>query len=101
MALCIWVYKTVPLHLHNFIPPLTHKTLASLTEEEIINLGFYNHGFRVYFLPCASTVHYFVKYRVKYRLGEKDLQEVMILLGKEIAQISSASDAKTDSTECV
>ncbi len=69
------------------------KTISSLTEEEAILLSFYDENGHIK-LPSGGTLHHFVK----YRLGEEGVNEIMMLLGEKILKLSSAKEAKIDST---
>ena len=69
------------------------KTISSLTEEEAILLSFLDENDQI-ILPSGGTLHHFVK----YRLGEEGINEVMMLLGEKILQLSSEKEAKIDST---
>ena len=69
------------------------KTVSSLTEEEAILLSFYDENDQIK-LPSGGTLHHFVK----YRLGEEGINEVMMLLGEKILNLSSEKEAKIDST---
>src|SRR5674476_1320343 len=69
------------------------KTISSLTEEEAILLSFCDENGQIK-LPSGGTLHHFVK----YRLGEKGINDVMMLLGEKILNLSSEKEAKIDST---
>jgi len=58
------------------------KTISSLTEEAIL-LSFLDENDQIK-LPSGGTLHHFVK----YRLGEEGINEVMILLGEKIFNLS-------------
>ena len=60
------------------------KTIYSLTEEEAILLSFYDENDQIK-LPSGGTLHHFVK----YRLGEEGINELMMLLGEKILNLSS------------
>ncbi|HDL16157.1 MAG TPA: IS4/IS5 family transposase, partial [Euryarchaeota archaeon] len=69
--------------------------VASLTQEDAWLLGFNQDaktGF--YMVPSASTLHHFIKYRLK----EDGITEVMLLVGKKMVQSATSKHAKTDST---
>ena len=68
------------------------KTTSSLTEEEAILLSFFDESGQIIF-PCGETLHHFVK----YRLGEKGINEIMMLLGEKILKLSPEKEAKIDS----
>ena len=69
------------------------KTISSLTEEEAILLSFFDENDQIK-LPSGGTLHHFVK----YRLGEEGINEIMMLLGEKILNLSSEKEAKIDST---
>ena len=69
------------------------KTVSSLTVEEAILLSFFDENDQIK-LPSGGTLHHFVK----YRLGEEGINEVMMLLGEKILNLSSEKEAKIDST---
>jgi hypothetical protein len=69
------------------------KTISSLTEEEAIILSFFDENDQIK-LPSGGTLHHFVK----YRLGEKGINDVMMLIGEKILELSSEKEAKIDST---
>ena len=60
------------------------KTISSLTEEEAIILSFFDENDQIK-LPSGGTLHHFVK----YRLGEKGINDVMMLIGEKILELSS------------
>lgn len=69
------------------------KTIASLTEEEAWVLGFKEkNGFIQ--IPSGATLHHFMK----YRLGVKGTDQIIMILGSKIAKLSDSKKAKTDST---
>jgi hypothetical protein len=55
------------------------KTISSLTEEEAILLSFFDDNYLIR-LPSGGTLHHFVK----YRLGEKGINDLMMLIGEKI-----------------
>jgi hypothetical protein len=69
------------------------KTISSLTEEEAIILSFFDENDQIK-LPSGGTLHHFVK----YRLGEKGINDVMMLIGEKILELSSEKEAMIDST---
>ncbi len=69
------------------------KTISSLTDEEAILLSFCDES-GVIIIPSGKTLHNFVK----YRLGERGLNEIMMLVGEKIIKISKIKEAKIDST---
>lgn len=69
------------------------KTISSLTKEEAIMLSFYDINGQIK-LPSGGTLHHFIK----YRLGEKGINDIMMFLGEKISKLSSEKDAKIDST---
>jgi len=69
------------------------KTVSSLTEEEAILLSFYDENSKIK-LPSGGTLHHFVK----YRLGDEGVNMIMMMLGAKILKLSSATEAKIDST---
>jgi hypothetical protein len=69
------------------------KTISSLTEEEAILLSFFDDNYLIR-LPSGGTLHHFVK----YRLGEKGINDLMMLIGEKILELSSEKEAKIDST---
>jgi len=69
------------------------KTVSSLTEEEAIFLSFCDENGQIK-LPSGGTLHHFVK----YRLGEKGINDIMMLIGQKILELSSEKEAKIDST---
>ncbi|WP_394296897.1 hypothetical protein [Methanosarcina siciliae] len=69
------------------------KTISSLTEEEAILLSFYDETGHIK-LPSGGTLHHFVK----YRFGEEGVNDIMMLLGEIFLKLSSAKEAKIDST---
>ena len=69
------------------------KTISSLTEEEAILLSFFDESGQIK-LPCGGTLHHFVK----YRLGEKGINEIIMLLGEKILKLSPGKKAKIDFT---
>jgi len=69
------------------------KTISSLTEEEAIFLSFCDGNGQIK-LPSGGTLHHFVK----YRLGEKGINDIMMLIGQKILELSSEKEAKIDST---
>ena len=69
------------------------KTISSLTEEEAKLLSFCDENGRIK-LPSGGTLHHFVK----YRLGEKGINDIMMLIGEKILELSSEKEAKIDST---
>jgi len=71
------------------------KTISSLTEEEAILLSFLDENDQI-ILPSGGTLHHFVK----YRLGEEGINEVMMLLGEKILQLSSEKEAKIVHRQC-
>lgn len=69
------------------------KTIFSLTESDIRNLGFVDSRDQV-ILPSPCTLHHFVK----YRLGVTGIKEVMKMIGKKISALLKPGVAITDST---
>jgi len=69
------------------------KTIFSLTESEIRDLGFIDSWDKE-ILPSPSTLHHFVK----YRLGVTGIKEVMKMIGKKFSGLLKPGIATTDST---
>ena len=69
------------------------KTIFSLTESEIRDLGFVD-SLDHEILPSPSTLHHFVK----YRLGVTGIKEVMKMIGKKFSGLLKPGIATTDST---
>ncbi|AKB57659.1 hypothetical protein MSBR2_1143 [Methanosarcina barkeri 227] len=65
------------------------KTISSLTEEEAILLSFYDENGQIK-LPSGGTLHHFMK----YRLGEKGVNEIMMLIGEKILKLFSGKGSK-------
>jgi hypothetical protein len=69
------------------------KTIFSLTESDIRDLGFIDSQDRV-ILPSPSTLHHFVK----YRLGVTGIKDVIKMIGRKISPLLKPIVATTDST---
>ena len=69
------------------------KTIFSLTESDIWDLGFVD-SWDQEILPSPSTLHPFVK----YRLGVTGIKEVMKRIGKKFSGLLKPGIATTDST---
>ena len=69
------------------------KTISNLTEEEAWLLGFQDKNDKI-LIPSGATLHHFVK----YRLGVKGIDKIMLMLGEKTSQLSNSNEAKLDST---
>jgi len=64
-----------------------------LSEEEALLPGFKEKD-GIIQIPSGGTLHHFVK----YRLGVKDVDKIMEMVGEKIIKFASSKEAKLDST---
>lgn len=69
------------------------KTIASLTDEEALLLGFVDNDGDIA-VPTRSTLHGFIK----DRLGLEGFEHIMGMIARRILELTKCKDLKTDST---
>jgi hypothetical protein len=83
--------KPVIVQLYRKLP--YRKVITSLTEEDCRCLEV-PKSIDEYILPASSTIHHFIKYRLK----EEGLHKLMEITGRTICRLSPSHDAILDST---
>lgn len=87
----LFMLKLIIVQLYRDLP--YRKVISSLSEEDCAYIEM-PKGHDGYIHPAASTLHHFVKYRLK----EEGMNKLMEIAGRLICQVSPSTDAILDST---